>query len=241
MKQKKQDLNIFARAEAERRRENLRNSYLCRMLSRIGTSIAVLSHGKLAFNKYLASAIKNGIDVRNPDACIVVNFGLNTTDIVTIFDGQSLSQRSISISCDNFFDDIIVHMALMHKARISESIAKNILDSVGSAISELDEAPEPYVLRAPNMITGLPMRIPISHQEIAHCLFRDFRILSRYIERTYVSLPHEIQASIIQRGIFLTGEGAAVRGLAQCIEESLQIPCTAIVSSEYHQRRVRND
>lgn len=204
---------------------------LSQFANRIGTSLTVLSHGKLAFNKYLASAIKNGIDVRNPDACIVVNVGLNTTDIVTIFDGQILSQRSISISCDNFYDDIVLRMSHMHNARISESMAKEIWSSVGSAVPELDEAPEPYVVLAPNVITALPMRIPIGYQEIAQCLYRDLTSLYRYIERTYISLPNEIQASIIRRGIFLTGEGAALRGFPQFIELSSHLPCTAIVSS----------
>lgn len=204
---------------------------LSQFANRIGTSLTMLSHGKLAFNKYLASAIKNGIDVRDPDACIVVNIGLNATDIVTIFDGQILSQRSVSTSCDNFFDDIVVHMAHMHNARISESMAKEILNSVGSAVPELDDAPEPYVLLTPNMVTALPMRIPIGHQEIAHCLFLDLRSLSRYIERTYLSLPNDIQGTIIRRGIFLTGEGAALRGIAQRMEQSFHMPCTAIVPS----------
>lgn len=202
---------------------------LSQLANNIGTSITVLSHGKIALNKYMASAIKNGIDVRDPEACMVVNIGMYTTDIIVITMGRIISLRSISTSCDTFLNDIIVYMDYMHSTRIDESIAKQIWSAVGSAIPELENAPEPYIVLAPNTKTAFPMRVPVGHEEICHCLFRNLRSLIRFIERIYLSLPNDIQSNIIHRGIYITGEGTSLRGLAKRIEDSLYIPCTAIV------------
>lgn len=197
----------------------------------IGTSLTVLSHGKLAFNKYMASAIQNGIDVRNPDACIVVNIGQDRTDIITISKGRILSQRFTSISCDTFIDDIIFYMARMHNMRIDEPIAKKIFDAVDSAISELEKSPEPFEVVGPNRVTALPMRIPVGHQEISRCLHRNIVSIILLVENLLETIPSGLVEPLFRRGIFLTGEGAALRGLAQLFEEHLHIPCTAIVRS----------
>lgn len=193
--------------------------------SSVGVSITVLSHGKFALNKYMASAIRNGIDVRNPEACMVVNIGMYTTDVAIVSRGRLLSLRSSSTSYDTFLNDIIVYMSRMHNVRIDESIAMQIWSAVGSAMSELENAPEPYIVLAPNRVTALPMRIPVSYQEISHCLSRNIESLVRFVERVYASLPLDIQGAIFRRGIFLTGEGARLRGLAKCVESSLYIPC----------------
>ena len=204
---------------------------LSQFANRIGTSITVLSHGKFAFNKYMASAIKNGIDVRNPDACLVVNVSLTRTDFFIISQGQVSSLRATSISCETFLDDIIFHMARMHNTRINEPIAKQIWDAVGSAKPELDEEPDAFEVVGPNRVTGLPMFIPVSYQEISHCLHRDLMSLILTINRILETVPTSLITPLFRRGIFLTGEGATLRGFAQCIEETLRIPCSAIVLS----------
>lgn len=199
--------------------------FLSQLANRIGVSITVLSHGKFALNKYMASAIRNGIDVRNPEACMVVNIGVHTTDIAIISKGRLLSLRSTSTSYDTFLNDIIVYMYRIHNMRIDKPIAKQILSAVGSAMSELENAPEPYVVLGPNRVNALPMRISVGYQEISHCLSRNIESLVRFIELVYASLPLDIQGAIFRRGMFLTGEGACLRGLAKCVESSLYIPC----------------
>lgn len=201
---------------------------LSQLANRFGTSITVLSHGKFALNKYMASAIRNGIDVRNPEACMVVNIGMYTTDVAIVSKGRLLSLRSTSTSYDTFLNDIIVYMSRMHNVRIDESIAKQIWSAVGSAMSELENAPEPYVVLGPNRVTALPMRISVGYQEIFHCLSRNIESLVRFIERVYASLPLEIQGAIFRRGIFLTGEGAYMHGLTKRVESSLCIPCRTL-------------
>lgn len=199
------------------------------LANRIGTSITVLSHGKFASNPYMASAIRNGIDVRNPEACMVVHIGQYITDVVVIARGQVLSLRAISTSYDTFISDILTCVSTMHNMRIDETIAKQILDAVGSALPELEDAPEDFVVLAPNKITALPMRIPINYQEVSNYLYRNVECILMFIQRVLASLPYDQVKAIFSRGIYLTGEGAALRGLAARIEKALDIPCKTSV------------
>lgn len=204
-------------------------SHLFRELSyRFDTWLTVLSHGKIALNPFMASAIKNGIDVQDPEARMVVHIGRKTTDMGIITEGRVLSYRSISVSYDTILDDVVIYMARMHGARIDSYIAKQILSAVGSAIPELQNPPKPYEVLAPNRVTGLPMHVPVSHQEIAHCMFRSLECLMRAVESVYISLSSNQQGSIFRQGIFITGEGAELRGLANRFENHFLLPCHVI-------------
>ena len=88
----------------------------------VGTYFSVLSYGKFAKNEYLRSSIQNGIDVMNPDACMVVNISMYTTDVVVFVKGRVILLRSCSIGCDALFDDIIAYMFRMHHMLISRSL-----------------------------------------------------------------------------------------------------------------------
>ena len=42
--------------------------------------------------------------------------------------------------------------------------------NVGAALTGLVDAPEDFIVRGPNRMTALPMGVPVTYQEIAHCL-----------------------------------------------------------------------
>ena len=61
-------------------------------------------------------------------------------------------------------------MRHQHNIRIGERTAEQIKIHVGSALSELDEPPADFIVQGPNQMTSLPVEVPVSYQEIAHCL-----------------------------------------------------------------------
>lgn len=202
------------------------------LASCVGASLAVLSHGKIAFNKYMALAIRNGIDVRNPDACVMINIGQERSDIVIISKGHVLSHRATSVSCETFLEDIIFYMARMRQVRIDVPIAKQIWDAVGSAMSELQDAPEPFEVVVPNLITARPRHILVSYKEISYCLDRNLMSISLLVGNLLEMIPSSLINPLLRRGIFITGEGAVLRGIAPRFEETLGLQCRAIVSSK---------
>ena len=193
--------------------------------SSVGTSITVLSHGKIALNPQMASAIRNGLDVKNPEAFLVVNIGKHTTDIVVIKKKRILSLHSISISMGNFIEDVILYIGCIHNMRINEPVAERILAAVGAVLPELTDAPKACTVVGPNKLTALPMQIKVSHEEISHCLRLDMDKLSRFIQRVIEAMPLDWQGQIFRQGIFFIGAGTILRGLDTHFETTLNIPC----------------
>jgi rod shape-determining protein MreB len=118
----------------------------------------------------MAAAIGIGLDVEAPEGCMVVDIGGGTTEIAVIALGGIVCNQSIRLAGDSFTSDIQTYMRHQHNIKVGERTAEEIKIAVGSALPELEEPPQDFYVRGPNLMTALPIEIPISYQEIGHCL-----------------------------------------------------------------------
>ena len=172
----------------------------------------------------MAAAIGMGIDVESPEGCMVVDIGGGTTEIAVISLGGIVSNKSIKVAGDDLNADIIEFMGRMHNLRIDEPTAERIKMQVGSALPELDNPPEDFVVIGPNKVTALPMTVPVSYQEIAHCLEKSISKIENAVLQALEQTPPELYADIVRRGIFLAGGGALLHGLAKRLTDKITIP-----------------
>lgn len=172
----------------------------------------------------MAAAIGMGIDVESPEGCMIVDIGGGTTEIAVISLGGIVANKSIKIAGDDLNQDIVEYMSRMHNLRIDEPTAERIKMQVGSALPELEDAPEDYVVIGPNKVTALPMSVPVGYQEIAHCLEKSIAKIEQAILQALEATPPELYADIVRRGIFLAGGGALLHGLAKRLTDKITIP-----------------
>ena len=66
--------------------------------------------------------------------------------------------------------------------------------------------------------------VPISYQEIAHCLDKNIMNMETAILQALGDTPSELYADIVEHGIYLTGGGALLHGLAQRLSQRMTIP-----------------
>jgi rod shape-determining protein MreB len=172
----------------------------------------------------MAAAIGIGIDVEAPDGSMVVDIGGGTTEIAVIALGGIVCDQSLRVAGDGFTSDIQAYMRHQHNIKIGERTAEEIKIVVGSAIPELDMPPPDFNVRGPNLMTAMPIEIPISYQEIAHCLDKSISKIETAILSVLEQTPPELYADIVQRGIYLTGGGALLRGLDKRFTDKINIP-----------------
>ena len=108
--------------------------------------------------------------------------------------------------------------------KIGERTAEEIKIHVGSALSELDEPPADFVVQGPNQMTSLPVEVPVSYQEIAHCIEKSISKIEIAILAALEQTPPELYADIVNKGIYLAGGGALLRGLDKRLTDKLNIP-----------------
>jgi rod shape-determining protein MreB len=172
----------------------------------------------------MASAIGIGLDVEAPEGSMVVDIGGGTTEIAVIALGGIVCNQSIRIAGDGFTADIQAYMRHQHNIKIGERTAEDIKIQVGSALPDLANPPADFIVRGPNLMTAMPIEIPISYQEISHCLDKSLTKVEAALISVLEQTPPELYADIVQKGIYLTGGGALLRGLDKRLTDKINIP-----------------
>ncbi len=171
----------------------------------------------------MAAAIGIGLDVEAPEGNMVVDIGGGTTEIAVISLGGLVINKSIRIAGDDLTADIIEYMRHQHNIKIGERTAEEIKINVGSALSQLENPPPDYLIQGPNQMTALPIEVPVSYQEISHCLEKSISKIETAILSALEQTPPELYSDIVNRGIWLAGGGALLRGLAKRFTEKFNI------------------
>lgn len=172
----------------------------------------------------MAAAIGIGLDVEAPVGCMVVDIGGGTTEIAVIALGGIVCNKSIRIAGDGFTTDIQAYMRHQHNVKVGERTAEDIKINVGAALPDLEDHPADYIVRGPNLMTAMPIEIPVSYQEIAHCLDKSISKIETAILGVLELTPPELYADIVGKGIFLAGGGALLRGFTKRLSDKICIP-----------------
>jgi rod shape-determining protein MreB len=162
----------------------------------------------------MAAAIGIGLDVEAPEGCMVVDIGGGTTEIAVI---------ALGIAGDGFTADIQSYMRHQHNIKIGERTAEDIKIGVGAALPDIDNPPPDFIVRGPNIMTSLPIEIPISYQEIAYCLDKSLSKVEAALLNVLEQTPPELYADIVNKGIYLAGGGALLRGLDKRLSDKINI------------------
>ena len=172
----------------------------------------------------MAAALGIGLEVEAPKGSMVVDIGGGTTEIAVISLGGIVIQDSIRIAGDVFTNDIQTYLRQQHNIRIGETTAEKIKIAVGAVIPNLQEEPDPFIVRGPNLMTAHPVEATITYQEMAHCLDKSITRIESSILHVLEQTPPELYSDIVENGIFLSGGGALLRGLDVCLSEKVNIP-----------------
>ena len=171
----------------------------------------------------MAAALGIGIDVLAPQGNMIVDIGGGTTEIAVISLGGIVSNKSIQVAGDDLTDDTMEHMSRVHNVKVGERTAEMIKIHVGSALTELENPPEDFIVHGPNKMTALPMEVPVSYQEISHCIEKSISRIEAAVLQALDETPPELYSDIVMNGIFLAGGGAMLRGLDKRLTDKIGI------------------
>ena len=165
----------------------------------------------------MAAALGIGIDVEEPNGNMIIDIGGGTTEIAVIALSGIVTDQSIRVAGDEFTNDIIDFMKRKHNLLIGERTAEQVKIHVGSAIVDLDNPPEKFAVNGRDMLTGIPKQIFTNHVEVAEALDKSIAKIEEAVLKALEDTPPELASDIFQTGIYLTGGGALLRGLAKRI------------------------
>lgn len=171
----------------------------------------------------MAAAVGIGLDVQAARGNMIVDIGGGTTEIAVISLGGIVVQESIKVAGDVLTGDIMQFMRQQHNIKVGEGTAEQIKIRVGSVLTKLEEEPEPMKVNGPNLMTAHPVEATVTYQEIATCLDKSIARIETGILHVLEQTPPELYSDIVEGGIYLSGGGALLRGLAKRLSDKVNI------------------
>lgn len=170
----------------------------------------------------MAAAIGIELPVHEPSGSMVIDIGGGTTDIGLVALGGIVNSRNVRIAGDKFNSDIISHIRNEFKILIGDKTAEEIKIAIASVAPT--RQPLEAIVRGRDLVTGLPREIIVSDQDVRNAIGHSIEDLVEAIKEVLETTPPEIIADVMQRGVFVAGGGALIRGLPEFLTRSLGVP-----------------
>lgn len=182
----------------------------------------------------MAAAIGIELPVHEPIGNMVIDIGGGTTDIGIISLGGLVNAKNVRIAGDKFNTDIVGHVRNEFKMLIGVKSAEETKIAIASIAPS--RMPLEALVRGRDLVTGLPREVRITDQDIRNAIGHSIEELVEAVKEVLETTQPEIIADIIERGIYLAGGGALIRGIPEFLTSALGVvvvvapdPLTAVV------------
>jgi rod shape-determining protein MreB len=165
----------------------------------------------------IAAAIGVGLPVDTPTGNMVVDIGGGTTEIAVIALNGIVTKTSIRTGGDEMDDAIMNYAKKAYNMLIGEQTAERIKIEIGSAFPLPEEMD--MEIKGRDLVRGIPRTLRVSSVEIREALQEPVGQIVNALRECLERTPPELAADIVDRGIFMTGGGALLRGLDLLMRE----------------------
>lgn len=170
----------------------------------------------------MAGAIGIRLPVMEPVGNMVIDIGGGTTDIAVISLGGIVRSKNLKIAGDKLNNDIISYIRSEFKILIGEKTAEEVKIAIGVVMP--DRPALEMAIRGRDLVTGLPREVVITDADIREAMAQSIDTLIESVKQVLETTPPEILADVMQRGIYMVGGGALIKGLDALLHEFLKIP-----------------
>lgn len=172
----------------------------------------------------MAAAIGSKLPVEEPEGVMIVDIGGGTTEIAVISLGGMVLNRSLRIAGDELDEAITSYMRVRYGMLIGEKTAEEAKLEIGSAYPLDKQDSMATVIRGRDLASGLPKSLKITAAEIREALTPIVSQIISAIHEVLEETPPELLTDIVDRGIYLAGGGALIKGLDKRIAEETKLP-----------------
>lgn len=170
----------------------------------------------------VAAAIGADLPIQEPQGNLIMDIGGGTTEIAVISLSHIVVHNSIRVGGDKMDQDIITYLRKKTNLHVGVQTAEKIKKTIASAYPLKKELK--MEVRGRNIITGYPVTVEISSEEIRDALSETVGAMIDAVKRLFERTAPELAADIAERGIILTGGGSLLRGLDQRLRDTVDLP-----------------
>jgi rod shape-determining protein MreB and related proteins len=176
--------------------------------------------------KAMAAAIGADMPVTEPIGSIVVDIGLDTTEVAVISLRSLLVVRSIAVGGADMDEAIVAYIRRHHNLLISAATANRIRLDVGTALMPREGIGTIFHVKGNALGMGKMQEVSISQGQICEALTEAVGLIVESVRLVLEQTPPELAADIVDQGIVLTGGGALLAGLDELLRWETGLPVT---------------
>ncbi len=172
----------------------------------------------------MAAAIGIGLPVQDPTASMVVDIGGGTTEVAVLSLAGIVEKKSIDTAGDELDEAIVDYMKAKFDLLIGPQTAEHIKIAIGSAVP-LEQELELTVKGRDNK-SGLPRSVALNSEQVREALQKPLDQIVAAVKSTLEVTEPELAADLVDRGVYVCGGGALLRGIDKRIQQAIDLPVT---------------
>lgn len=169
----------------------------------------------------MAAAIGAGLPINQPLGNMIVDIGGGTTEVAVISMFAVAYSESVRVAGDEANEAIMRYIQRERQMIISEVLAETIKMKIGSAAPM--ENPETMDITGKEILTGIPKTFTITDAEIREAIKEPVMVIVDSVKRALEKTPPDLAADIHDKGFWLAGGGALIRGLDKLLHEQTSL------------------
>ena len=170
----------------------------------------------------MAAAIGIRLPIGEPVGSMVIDLGGGTCDIAVIALRGIVRAKNVRIAGDRLNADIVGYIRSEFKILVGEKTAEELKIAVCSVLGGVE--PLETAVRGRDLVTGLPREVVITDADIREAVSGSIDNLLDSVKEVLETTPPEVLADVMERGVFLVGGGALIRGMPELLSEVLKLP-----------------
>ncbi len=169
----------------------------------------------------MAAAIGAGLPITEPICNMVVDIGGGTSEVAVISLAGIVYSKSVRVGGDKMDEAILQYIKRTYNLLIGERTSEIIKTTIGNAFPG---EPESMDVKGRDLVTGIPKIINVNSDEVRQAIQEQIDQIVAAVKTALEQTPPELAADIVDRGIYLTGGGALLKGLDELLKQETGLP-----------------
>ena len=174
----------------------------------------------------VAAAIGMNLDVDKAHARLIISIGACRSEVAVLFMGGIAACRSIRTGSEAFTDAIIRYIRRSKQLVITRETSEEIKMDMGRASRPDRPNLQQVTIRGRNSVTGKPGTAQIDEGDVYLAINGCVEDILDAIKDSLINMPVELVNDILESGLFLTGGGVMLAGMADALREATALPVT---------------
>jgi rod shape-determining protein MreB len=164
----------------------------------------------------IAAAIGAGLPITEPICNMVVDIGGGTSEVAVISLAGIVYSKSVRVGGDKMDEAILQYVKRTYNLLIGERTAEIIKTTIGNTYPGEIESMD---VKGRDQFAGIPKIININSDEVRMAVQEQIDSIVAAVKTALEQTPPELAADIVDRGIYLTGGGALLKGIDELLKQ----------------------